>query len=372
MDTLIDDYINGKEIDSNLLEQLEDNKLFMEHVIDKSNDYKMYYYASDKVKSDAGFVKFLMKRFTNKIDFLCEITDFYFDNRDDDYYSIEIAIIMCKILESKKDDRYMKYELMKSLYYTSIRLQVELAKKLENENKEFQHDLGIGFTYLFDIYKNNEIIMNFYAEKMLNELFVDDYYALDRILHKKYSSREKVEENGVYNTIINIINIYDESLASYVCTHKQLLKKVINKFYNALKRWDKYVDIYEYKKFEEVYEKILEYREDNEQNEGALTIKDILAFVGIQLGIEEKLIQYELIDEVDVDIANEDLKDYIANINTSFLDKLNYINIKNIVKKVLFSSNVSEDIEDNEKIKGAILSLEKYRKMVKLDNNRKM
>ena len=344
---LVNEYINGDDIEDYTLEELQDNKLFMEKVIETTNDYKMYFHCSDRVKSNAGFVRFLIKKFSNNLDFLCEVANFYFEKPKYDPDSIEIAIIIRSLLKSKDDDRYYKYEMMRDLMYITLRLQVESFKLLE-EDEECKCDMGLGFLYIIDEYKNNELVTYFYAKKMLEELFIDDYYAIDRILHKQFSTALEVEEKGVYNTLINIINIYDSMLASFVCVHKDLLKKVIKKMYAALKRWDKYVDLHESQQFDKIYEQVNEYME-NVDYRSVLSERELLSYVGVQLGIEEKLVQYQLLDQVDIDIVKEEEKSCISTINGSFIDRLNYCNVKKIVKDILFSNeNVEEKEEEKE------------------------
>ena len=355
---ILNDYINGNEIQDYTLDELENNKLFMEKVLDKTNDIKMYNYCSNRIKSDTGFIRFLIKKFRNNLDFLSDAVDFYFDNTTDEDHTIEITIIMRELLKGKGDDRYQKFELMRDILYTALRLQVEQAKYFEKEDYKFQSETGLGFWYIFDLYKNNEIVTNFYAKKMINEIFIDDYYALDKILHKQYSSIEELEEKGIYNVLIDVIRIYDDMLADYICVHKPLLKDVLRKYKYTIKRWDKYVDFDEIKKFDKIDEEITNYIDELDQT-GALSIREIETLAGIDLGIEKKLIQYQIIDKLDIDIVSEDNKDYSNILKYSFIDKMIYRNIKNIMKSVIFDNKKVKEINEN---KCKILNLDNYRK----------
>lgn len=355
---LVNDYIDGKDISDFPIEQLENNKYFMERVLDVSNDYKMYFYCSNKVKTDTGFIRFLIKKFNNNLDFLCNCVDYYTKNTDDNDNIIEISIIMRNLLKSKNDDRYYQYELMRNVLYTALRLQVEHAKYFEKDDYKFQSDMGLGFWYIFDLYKNNKIVTDFYAKKMINELFIDDYYALDRILHKQYQSLEELEEKGIYNALIEAIRIYDEMLLDYICVNKELLKDVIVKYKYVSKRWDKYVDVNESNRFNILGGEIEDYFDEHKEK-GILSEREIVTIVGMKYGIQDKLVQYQLIDSLDIDIVNEDKKNYKDVLNHSFIDKMNYNNIKNIIKSNLFSTEQVEEINEH---KCKILNIENYKK----------
>ena len=358
---LIDNYINGEYIDEDLLSKIEKSKYFMEKVIDKSNDYKMYYYCSDDIKSDTGFMRFLIKKFSNNIDFLCEAGDFYFGHYKDEIGSIEIAVLLKIILKNKDDDRYQKYEMISNIMYSALRLQVECVKEEEKDNYKFKYDAGLGFWYVFDSFKNNEIVTKFYAKNMLDELFVLDYYALDRILHNQFSSVEELENKGVYNVLINIITIYDNMLAAYVAVHKSLLKKVIEKFYKVIKRWDKYVDVEESSKYDNICTEVEEYMSDK-YDTSIMSEDELFSLIGSQLGIQDKFIQYKLIDETDVKMIEEGEENYHYILSNSIPDRINYNNVKSIIKSTLFPNQVRQE-EKYQTCK--ILQLDDYRKKQK-------
>ena len=358
---LVDDYINGNDIIGISLEQLEDNKIFMENVIATSNDYKMYYHASNRVKGDIGFVKFLIKKFKDKTDFLCEVADNYFDSAIDDYNSIELAIIMTAFLKGKDDDRFLKYKMMRDVLYAALRLQVERVKNSEKDDYEFQCDTGMGFAYILETYGYNEIVTDFCAKKMLNELFVEDYYALDRILHNQYSSVNKMESKGIYNVLINAIRLYDDFLANYVCIRKELLKRVIDKYNNVIKRWDNYVDVDEVKRFDKVFEEVEEYMSDKEYD-SFLSGRELGIIAGIDLRIEEKLVKYGILDHSDIKSYREDSEYYDEILKNSFNDRSNLNNIKRIMKSLLLNNKIEPKEEKQSEKTCKILSLEDYKK----------
>ena len=91
---LIMDYINGNDIEDYDLDELENDKLFMTKVIDFSNDEKMYNFCSEKLKKDYEFIKYIILKFRNNIEFITEVADYFLDNTDTDYERTELLIII--------------------------------------------------------------------------------------------------------------------------------------------------------------------------------------------------------------------------------------------------------------------------------------
>ena len=85
---------------------------------------------------------------------------------------------------------------------------------------------------------------------------------------------------------------------------------------------------------------------------------ELLSLIGKQLGIQDKLIQYKLIDETDVEMIEEDEDNYYYIISNSLTDKINFNNVKKIIKSNLFFNKKS--IEEGKK-EGKILKLDDYR-----------
>ena len=76
-DKLVEDYVQGNDIDKYDIEELENDSQFMMQVIDKTNDKKMYEFCSSKVKDDYEFIKFMIYKFQNDKDFIVMLADDY-------------------------------------------------------------------------------------------------------------------------------------------------------------------------------------------------------------------------------------------------------------------------------------------------------
>ena len=90
-ENLINDYINGNDMDDDILEQLEDNTDFMIEVIKKSNDKKMYFFCSENVKKDFRFVEFFIKKFKDDINLINKVADTFINSRkkQNNYFDFE-------------------------------------------------------------------------------------------------------------------------------------------------------------------------------------------------------------------------------------------------------------------------------------------
>ena len=74
---LINRYINSEDITIYDIDELENDKDFMMQVISVSGDNNFYNLCSDNVKCDYEFVKYLIIKFKHKIDFVCEVADYF-------------------------------------------------------------------------------------------------------------------------------------------------------------------------------------------------------------------------------------------------------------------------------------------------------
>lgn len=76
-DELLKAYVNGYEIEENVLEKLEDDNNFMLRVFLLTNDFRMYYFCSERLKHDYAFIKTIIMKFVFNIPFICEVADIY-------------------------------------------------------------------------------------------------------------------------------------------------------------------------------------------------------------------------------------------------------------------------------------------------------
>ena len=129
---IIYDYIMGNDLGEYSSEELEDNKEFMIEVIEKTNDKRMYNLCSNNVSLDYEFVKYIVLKFRNDVDFIKEVADNYLNNIgvDNDYERVELLAIMSSLTNS------YDYNFMLDAVYSSKRLSIELYNVKNKDNND--------------------------------------------------------------------------------------------------------------------------------------------------------------------------------------------------------------------------------------------
>ena len=164
---IINDYINGNDIEEYSIEELEDDKKFMMLVINRTNDIRMYDLCSDNVKKDYEFVKYMILKYQNNTDFSCKVADYYFDNKDDEFSRTELAILMSEITKNKDKNKYIKYQIILEANYKLMRVQIEMAK-METNDRYVADEIGMGFLLIFDCYNSSNRSINSYFNSYIN------------------------------------------------------------------------------------------------------------------------------------------------------------------------------------------------------------
>ena len=123
---IIYDYIMGNDLGEYSSEELEDNKDFMIEVIEKTNDKRMYNLCSDNVRLDYEFVKYIVLKFRDDVDFIKEVADNYLNNIgvDNDYERVELLAIMSSLTNS------YDYNFMLDAVYSTVSISSVISNKV--------------------------------------------------------------------------------------------------------------------------------------------------------------------------------------------------------------------------------------------------
>ena len=357
---LIMNYISGNDIGDYDLNELEDDKLFMTKVIEFSNDEKMYNFCSENLKKDYEFIKYIILKFKNNIKFITSVADYFLDNTD--YERVELSIIMSKLTE--RENGINQYNVLCDAIYSGKRLQIELYK-LQNKNEELVNEIGMGFLLIYDLYNHSEIILKFYAKKMIEDIFKEYDIELEKILHNQFKRLDEINKQGLNNYMLKFIETYDPMLASYASAHLDVLLPFRENIIEVQKNWNKYNNECERENYNYMFEKVHEYMEEADS---IFTEEYLIYYIGNKLGILEKIKKYDAISDELFGYIVEELSDEFVEdtFKVSFNERLHYKNVKDIIVNTLFSKNIdsmSNLAEDSKKInKCKVLKL-------KLDNN---
>lgn len=354
---LIMNYINGNDITDYDLNELEDDKLFMTKVIEFSNDEKMYNFCSDNLKKDYEFIKYIILKFKNNIKFITSVADYFLENTDTDYERTELSIIMSKLTEREKGVN--QYNVLCDAIYSGKRLQIELYK-LQNKNEELASEIGMGFLLVYDLYNHSEIILKFYAKKIIEDIFKEYDIELEKLLHNQFKMPDEINKQGLNNYMLSFIEVYDPMLASYASAHLDVLLPFRENIIEVQKNWNKYNNECEREKYNYMFEKVHEYMEEAD----SIFIEEYLIYyIGSKLGILEKIKQYDYASEEIIKYIIEELSDEFVEqtFKVSFAERLHYNNVKKIIINTLSGKKIdSSDVSvesDKKNSKGKILKL---------------
>ena len=225
---LINSYLLGEEVKGVKFEELENDTDFMIAVIDQSNDKEMIHYAGDNVKNDQYFVRFLITKFHDDVEFIEKIADDYKKtlNDEDGCEALEINILLEKAFHdiSEENDKYNFYRLYNLL---NVNLKATIFKLQKFINVEH-------------FYIDYDLIVEYMAKEFLFNIFDKELYPLERYLHNNIASREEISPSKAASTLLSIIQSYDSCLYWYVARHMYLIDNLLIKLLDFYKRWDYY------------------------------------------------------------------------------------------------------------------------------------
>ena len=344
--SLVKNYVNGEDLGEFTIEQLENDKNFMMRVISYTNDIKMYSFCSDKVKQDYEFVKYLVLKFKDNLDFIILVADNYLDNTETDWESKELSIIMERVLPRELSE---KYQVLNEISYFTKRLEIEIV---EDKDSKLESMVGMGFWLIFDQYNGSDIILDYYANNMIGEIIRDNNINFEKMLHTQFKSADKITEMGINSYIVKFIGYYDSMLSSYVSTHIDIIKPIANRIKFIQDNWDKYSCVDESKRYNKMLDMVHEYMSISNSN---MTENEVLYYVANELGIAKKVKQYDGSNDIEEkfkeeygfdfadDTDEEVMKDMVRfEIERNIKERLVYLTVKKIIINQLFSDKPSD------------------------------
>ncbi|MBR1748680.1 MAG: hypothetical protein IJ743_02660 [Bacilli bacterium] len=332
-DELLKAYVNGYEIEESVLEKLEDDNNFMLRVFLLTNDFRMYYFCSERLKHDYAFVKTIIMKFVSNIPFICEVAENYLESPKDELSRIELIILMCEYTKNTTEN--WKYLLRKEVIYNIKRGEIERAR-IENEDNGLFEGAGKGFYFIYDEFSKSEIILIEVATKMLDEILEEDKGDIEELLHRTFFRPDQINSNTMNEFMLRHIHCFDSMLASYLKNHKFLMKKFENKLQEMIKRWYRYEWMEERKIYEELLEKVHEYFSII-KNKTIFSETGMVYYIARKLGIEDKIVLYQgigqdLLEEIKA-CQNDEL--YKSAINEDIQEKLYCKKITELMTSIL-------------------------------------
>ena len=220
-------------------------------------------------------------------------------------------------------------------------------------NTEAADNLGMGFLIIYDSFNSSQIILDYYAKAIIEDIFEEYDIVLEDSLHQRFNTFEKIEKIGIKKYILDFIAVYDEMLSSYLSSHIYLLEDISKQLDKIKNNWNKYIETKERKKYNEIINKVHEYMEYEAVDYYSLNETTLLYLVATNLGIEKTLLKYDSISEEYYQEIMEEAHFLLEVSELSFNDRLNYNNIKKIILDILkdnqSSSQTPEEKTENYK-----------------------
>ena len=371
--SLVKKYVNLEDLGEFTAEQLENDKDFMMGVIGYTNDIKMYSFCSETVKQDYEFVKYLVLKFKDNLEFITTVADKYLKEAGDSLERIELALIILDLTLKKDNEKATKYKMIVDTIFFSKRLEIEICKAKQNDD-DYSRKVGMGFWYMFDLYNSSDIVIKYFAKKTIETIFSEYDINLEQLLHSKFKNAKDIDLQGINNYMINFLGMYDHMLSSYISTHIELLSDFSDKISDVINNWENYNEKEERKRYNGMIEQVHNYMENTDS---IMTETDILYYVARQLGISEKLAYYDGIsneiyadiiqgiDIKDLDNVNDDFVTFT--INNSIAERKYYLDVKRIMLNSLFGNEQSKILPTND----INISKNDKCKILKIDFNNK-
>ena len=323
------------------LEELENDSSFMKVVINITNDPNMVKMCSKELLKDYDFVKFIINKFKiNKKhhDFICGVAENFFKNTNNYDDIFDLSVRMLNII---KDENNIFHHIYADMCIKSYENVMNSINKFKRKNTNKRVDVGMGFYIVEDVYGEYDEIKKFFAKIFLGEIFNKEIVNIENDLHRSYASAEKVEEIGISNYILNRVQKYDLPLKSYLVRNMELIEKIIDEIKIYLRRWKYFEEFYEAKIYDAIFDQVHSYMDTCSEN-SLLSEVEILYFVAKKLGIEEKVIKYDCVNNsISGELMTSINDGYVQSIlSKSVTDYANYKNVLDIVKDAITCDNI--------------------------------
>lgn len=354
-DQLVKSYLLGEEILDYDIDELEDDPEFMLKAIKISKDFKLYDLCGEAVKRNFLVVKTLIEMFKENEELITKVGSYYLKKSSPDLENVNRAIISLLIKKNLKDedsDLFLESSLICEAFYLDRRNEYESV--VEKAKTKTKNELGLGYIIVLTEYPMNDLIKEFMAKRMLEDIFekrVD--FCLENYLHSNYE-KETILKQGIRTILLNYIRLFDSHLVRYIESHINLLAIYRKRVLYILERWDYFKTNQEEEIVDNILEEIDHFCDENMMETSFKDI-DVINYIIKEFNLLEIFQKY---DPNFVLIADELPKAQVLNSHT--LKKEEYIRLLQLRSRINYYLN-SGDVADAYLLnnKGKILNLEK-------------
>ena len=361
---LIQEYINGGELEGYDVDELENDPEFMREAIMASGDKKLYNLCSDNVKKNYKFVMFLISRFKDDSLFIDKVVTYFLKSKstskektdvfsdedevalDDVHEYISVVVRMCNIFKDTRElDYYATYRMMFIAQYTYDMMVIDAAMSKLTEKEKDQ--AGDGFIFIKDAYDWDEEVLNYYTAEFIYTIFKNKHDLVHE-LHVDFKTKEELQEVGIVNYMIRLLRRFDPELANYAAIHPVVLEGLEQSIKYICSRWNYTVDQEEEYDYGIMLDRVHEYYESVE-DKGMLSEETYIFYIANELGIVDKLAKLENMTEEEYRrMYDVDDDRFVREMLSRLEDRRIYEEIKRIMKESLFGKTDSQKPEDDQ------------------------
>lgn len=217
---LIKKFINPYEDLGNYSrEELSDNQEFMLEVFKYSEEYRLFYSCSERLRKDLSFIKQLIAKSNNK-NFITNMTRCFLATSDNEIDKLDLSITAESLLppddEETKDFRYIN---VTSYFDVKARIARE-----DLDNPDLEAILEDKFPRIMELCNNNETVLNYYARMMIDEIYHWDENLFFKYLSDEFDSISKYTDEYI---AIKYVSEYDAGLGKYLTKHFEPLRRLV-------------------------------------------------------------------------------------------------------------------------------------------------
>lgn len=344
------DYILGNDIYGYDIDELENDYIFIKEVVDISGDKKMYDLCDDKLKGNFELMKFLVLKFKDDEQFIKKVAQDFLKLSNDEDDIFEINIIVSNLVGKEYSS------LLENINYIDAKckyneLRTKYILESRNDSEEVKDYYQMSFDYFADVYAGREIIIDYIAKNMVDEIFSEEDYSLEELIHTKFKTKEDLEQFGTINFILSYVSLYDSHLSDYLKTNIKLIDTLKDSINNIKNNFNSYNE----RKRNEIMNWIIDYLYKYSLENGHFSGIELIRHITKDLNIKDPIIKKEISDYCDdleefsypmmqTDIEDTDLK---SNIEYTKLK----MKVKEVLKKYEVPDEYFEENESNHKCK---------------------
>lgn len=202
-------------------------------------DKNLYFDCSDELKQDFDFITEVINIFSDDFDFIDEVAESYVK-----YIPVEDIngnpeyIELCMLLGQYVSEGHPYYEFYTNRLngiYSIFLLHVMMVKD------EFPDVSELGFSILMEDHKGRKNILDYFARRMMDELYHKNHCGdFEDLIHKHCDSAVNIMNEGYVDFFVRNLYGVDQSLSYYVFDHSYLLDDLINELDEICEDWDEY------------------------------------------------------------------------------------------------------------------------------------